>query len=273
MTRRVLGVGLALALGGAMHDAARAQVAPNRATAYLPATDVGDVRSLWVNPGGLAARPEAAVLLDLTVRAPGSGGRLAQVSAGFNARGLAFGYQRDNFTNGIHGHTYRFGLGGAARSFTFGAALALYRGATSGTGWDFGILYDWRPELTIGGVVRDVGKPTVRGVTLEPTYVPALTVRPLASRLALTAQAEAISSTVLGFAFEARAVLPAPSVSLLFRVDTDRSLHRQMLVFGIAIGSANEVGLVGSSPGGGAQQNVLSAYGVATRAPGGPRGH
>ena len=46
-----------------------------------------------------------------------------------------------------------------------------------------------------------------------------------------------------------------------------------MLVFGIAIGSANEVGLVGSSPGGGARQNVLSAYGVATRTAGGRRGN
>lgn len=272
MTRRVLGIALAFALGGAARDGAVAQVAPNRATVYLPATDVADVRALWVNPAGLVARPEAAVLLDLTVRAPGSGGRLAQVSAGFNARGLSFGYQRDNFVNGIHGHTYRFGLGGAARSFTIGAALALYRGATSGTGWDFGIRYNWRPQLTIGGVVRNVGKPTVRGVTLEPTYVPAITARSLSDWLAFTAQAEAISSTILGFAFEARAALPARSVSVLVRVDTDRSLQRRLLVFGFAIGGANEVGLVGSSPGGGAEQNVLSAYGVATRNPG-ARGH
>jgi hypothetical protein len=272
VTRRTLGIALALALGGALRKPARAQVAPNRATVYLPATDVGDVRALWVNPGGLVARQEAAVLLDLTVQAPGSGGHLAQVSTGFNARGLAFGYQRDNFSNGIHGHTYRFGLGGAARSFTFGAALALYRGATSGTGWDFGILYDWRPQLTIGGVVRNVGRPTVRGITLEPTYIPAITARPLSGRLALTAQAEAISSALVGFAFEARVALPAPSLSFLARLDTDRSLQRRLLVFGITIGGANKVGVVGSSPGGGAQQNVLSAYGVATRAPRTTRG-
>jgi hypothetical protein len=267
VTRRVFDIALALALGGAARDVALAQVASNRATVYLPATDAGDVRALWVNPAGLVARPEAAVLLDLTVRAPGSGGRLAQVSAGFNARGIAFGYQRDNFVNGIHGHTYRLGLGGAARQFTFGAALALYRGATSGTGWDFGMLYAWRPELTIGGVVRDIGKPTVRGVTLEPTYVPAITVRPLADRLGLTAQAEAISSAILGFAFEARAALPAPAVSFLVRVDTDRSLQRRLLVVGVAIGGADKVGIVGSSPGGGAEQSILSAFGVATRAP------
>lgn len=267
MTPRAFGLALALTFGGAVRDAAPAQVAPNRATTYLPATDVGDVRALWVNPAGLVARPEAAVLLDLTVQAPGSGGRLAQVSTGFNARGLAFGYQRDMFANGIHGHTYRLGLGGAARSFTFGAAVSFYRGATGGTGWDFGIRYDWRPQLTIGGVVRNVGKPTVRGVTLEPTYVPAITARPLSDRLALTAQAEAVPSGILGFAIEARATLSTPAVTFLARLDTDRSLHRQLLVFGVALGGANKVGLVGSSPGGGAQQNLLSAFGVATRAP------
>ena len=165
-------LGLMFVLGGGMRDRALAQVAPNRATAYLTPTDVGDVRALWVNPAGLAAREEAAVLLDLTVQEPGSDGRLAQVSTGFNARGLAFGYQRDNFTNGIHGHTYRLGLGGASRGLAFGAAVALYRGATSGTGWDFGIRYDWRPQLTIGGAVRNVGKPTVRGVPLEADVRP-----------------------------------------------------------------------------------------------------
>lgn len=265
--RRCLGAAATLALVSAQGHTAVAQVAPNRSTAYLTASDVGDVRALWVNPAALAARQEAAVLLDLTVRAPGSSGRLEQVSTGFNARGLAFGYQRDNFTTGIHGHTWRLGLGGAARRFTFGAGVSLYRGATGGTGWDFGVLYDWRPQVTIGGVVRNVGKPTVRGVTLEPTYVPAITARSPSARLALSAQAEATRSAILGYAFEARAALPARAVSLLARVDTDRSLQRRVLVFGVAFGSANRVGVVGSSTGGGAERDVLSAYGVAIRAP------
>ena len=268
MTGRFAGPVLALVLGGGMRDGAVAQVAPNRATAYLMATDVHDVRALWVNPAGLAAREEASVLLDLTVQGPGSGGRLAQVSTGFNARGLAFGYQRDNFTNGIHGHTYRLGLGGASKGLAFGVGVALYRGATGGTGWDFGIRYEWRPQLTIGGAVRDVGKPTVRGQTLEATFVPSLTARPLGDWLALSAQAEATSSAVGGYAVEARAVLPgARRLVLLARLDTDRALHRRVLVFGLGLGHANSVGVVGSFPGGGAQQNVLSAYGVSTRTP------
>jgi hypothetical protein len=263
-------LGLVFVLGGGIRARALAQVAPNRATAYLMPTDVGDVRALWVNPAGLAAREEAAVLLDLTVQGPGSGGRLAQVSTGFNARGLAFGYQRDNFTNGIHGHTYRLGLGGASRGLAFGVGVALYRGATGGTGWDFGIRYDWRPQLTIGGAVRNVGKPTVRGQTLEATFVPSITARPLGDWLALSAQAEATSSAIGAYAVEAHAVLPgARRLVLLTRLDTDRALHRRALVFGLGfgLGHTNSVGVVSSFPGGGAQQNVLSAYGVSTRTP------
>lgn len=267
MKGRFAGLVLALALGGGAR-AAGAQVAPNRATAYLVATDVGDVRALWVNPAGLAARPVAAVLLDLSVREPGAKGRLAQVSAGFNARGLAFGYQRDNFTNGIHGHTYRFGLGGGYRNFAAGVALALYRGATGGTGWDFGIRYEWLHRLTIGGAVRDVGKPTVRGVPLEATFVPAITARPLGDWLALSAQAEATSSVIRGYVIEGRVAFPASRrMAVLARLDTDRDLHRRALVFGLALGTTNAVGLVGSFPGGDSRENVLSAYGVSTRTP------
>lgn len=266
MRGRFAGPALALVLGSGLGDAALGQVAPNRATTYLAATDAGDVRALWVNPAGLAARQEASVLLDLTVQGPGSSGRLTQVSTGFNARGLAFGYQRDNFTNGIHGHTYRLGLGGAARGLAFGAAVALYRGATGGTGWDFGVRYAWHPQVTIGGAVHDVGKPTVRGVPLEATYVPSVTLRPFGDWLAISAQAEATASAIGGYAVEAGAVWPgARRLAFLARLDTNRKLHRRALSFGLAVGRANSVGVVGSFPGGGAQQNVLSAYGVSTR--------
>jgi hypothetical protein len=265
---RVARLAAALVLGGAVPGAALAQVAANRATAYLSPTDVRDVRALWVNPAGLAAREEAAVLLDLTVQGPGSAGRLVQVSTGFNARGIAFAYQRDNFTNGIHGHTYRLGLGGGSRGLAFGAAVALYRGATGGTGWDLGIRYDWHPQLTVGGAVRDIGKPTVRGVQLEPTFVPSITVRPAGVWLALSAQTAATSSAVLGHAFEVSAVLPGSRpLAFLFRLDTNRALRRRALVFGLSLGRANTLGVVGSSLGGDSRQNILSGYGVATRTP------
>jgi len=268
VTRRGAGPALAIALAGGLARVAPAQVAANRAAAYLPVTDVGDVRALWVNPAGLAVGQQAAVLFDLTVLDPGTNGRLAQFSTGFNARGLAFGYQRDMFAGGIHGHTYRLGVGGVSRGLAFGVDLAVYRGATSGVGWDFGVRYDWHPALTLGAVWRDVGQPTVRGVPLRATLVPGITIRPLGANLAVSAQSALTSSGARGYALEARAALPTRSrIALLARLDADRNWHRQVLVFGLAIGRTNEVGLVGSFPSASGSPNVVSAYGVATRAP------
>jgi hypothetical protein len=255
---------LALAVAGA----ARAQVAPNRAATYLVATDVTDARAIWVNPAGLATKPEASVLLDLTVARPGAAGRLGQVTAGFNARGLAFSYQRDNFPNGVHGHTYKLGFALGSGNLSGGIAMALYRGGDGGTGWDAGIRYDWVPQVTIGGVIQNLGQPTVRGIRQETVARPAITFRPLGSVLALSVQAAFGSGSDRGYTLEASAGLPrSPNLGLLARLDTDRSLHRRALVFGLSIGRLDRVGLVGSLPGDASRLDALSLYGVSTRTP------
>lgn len=249
---------------------AHAQVAPNRAASYLVATDISDARALWVNPAGLATRPEASVMLDLTVVQPGATGRLGQVTAGFNARGLAFGYQRDNFPTGVHGHTYKLGIAGGSGGFSGGAAVALYHGGTGGgTGWDLGVRYDWPQMVTVGGVIRNIGRPTVRGVRQDVTAVPAVTVRPFGSILALSAQASFASSTAArGYAVEAEAFWPrSPRVGLLARYDTDGSLHARALLFGLSIGSRDRVGAVASTPGDFSKVDAVSLYGVSSRTP------
>lgn len=266
MRRASAAAALTLLCAGAAH----AQVAANRAASYLVATDVSDARALWVNPAGLAARSEASVMLDLTVVQPGSTGRLGQVTAGFNARGLSFGYQRDNFTTGVHGHTYKFGLGRGTGRFSAGLGLALYRGGTGGgSGWDLGVRYNWFSTVTIGGVIRNLGQPTVRGVRLPTTAVPAVTVRPLGSVLALSAQGSfASSSGARGYAVEAEALWPrSPSAGLLLRYDTDGSLHRRALLFGLSIGSRDRVGAVGSTPGDFSKVDAANVYGVSSRTP------
>ncbi len=265
MRRASAATALAVALAGV----ARAQVVPNRAASYLVATDVSDARALWVNPAGPGARPEASVMLDLTVVQPGSTGRLGQLTAGFNARGLSFGYQRDNFSSGVHGHTYRLGLASGSGGFSGGVALALYRGATGGTGWDMGVRFEWLPAITIGGVVRNIGQPTVRGVRQDATAVPAVTVRPFGSILALSAQASfASTAAARGYSAEAAALWPrSPSVGLLARYDTDGSLHRRELLFGLSIGARDRVGVVGSTPGDASRIDALSLYGVSSRTP------
>lgn len=264
MTRAPVAAAWVVVFAGVAH----AQVAPNRATSYLVATDVSDARALWVNPAGLGVRPEASVMLDLTVVQPGATGRLGQATAGFNARGLSFGYQRDNFPSGIHGHTYKLGFAGGARGFSAGIGVALYRGGNGGTGWDMGLRYDWLSTVTIGGVIRNIGQPTVRGVRQDVTAVPAVTLRPFGSTLTLSAEASLTSpSANRGYALEAMAQWPTPAVGLLARYDTDGSLHRRALWFGLSIGTRDRVGLVGSMPGDAARIDAMDLYGVSSRTP------
>jgi hypothetical protein len=245
-----------------------AQAVPNRATAYLTTTDVADARALWVNPAGLAARHEASVHLDFTVRQPGGRGQLGQITAGFNARGLSFGYQRDNFPGGLHGHTYRLGLAGAYNRLAAGMALVAYRGGTKGTAWDLGARYVWRPQIAFGAVIRNIGRPTVRGVREDVTFVPATTIRIMGDLLAVSVQAALGPASTHGYTLEARAQLPGRAgLGLIGRIDTDRSWRRRALVFGLSAGRGDRVGLVGSTPGDFSQVDAASVYGVSSRIP------
>ena len=257
-------VGLALGV-----TPAAAQVSANRSTAYLVPTDVTDARGLWVNPAGPAVRREASVMLDLTVLQPGARGRLGQVTAGFSSHGLSFGYQRDNFPNGLHGHTYRLGLAGASGGFAAGVALAFYRGATGGTGWDIGARYDWKPQITLGGVIENIGRPTVRGVSRDVTVVPAVTVRPLTGLLALSAQGAFTTATTRGYALQASARLPGRhGLAFVGRLDTDRSWRRTALTLGLSLGRSDRLGVVGSTPGDFSRIDTASLYGVSSRTAG-----
>jgi len=260
-----LGLPLALLLAAA---SASAQVAANRTTLYLHPTDVTDARALWVNPAGLGRFQEASLHLDLTVGDPGAAGRLRQLTLGFNSRGFSFGYQRDVFDGGVRGHTYRLGFAGGRAGLAAGVAAALYRGGTSGTGWDAGIQYDATPQVTVGGVIENVGQPTVRDSTLRAAYVPGATVRLFAARAALSVHGRFTSDGVVGYALGARAGLREGTslpVRVLARIDTDRSLHRAAFTFGLSLGGQDAVGVVATAPGDAAHLDALSLYGLSTR--------
>src|SRR3989442_5774273 len=115
--------------------------------------------------------------LDVTVGEPGPGGRLRQLTAGFNSRGFSLGYQRDLFGGGFRGHPFRLGFAGGARRLAAGGAATLYRGASSSKGWDVGVVYDLAPALTIGGVIANIGRPIVRDSTQPVTYTAGATLR------------------------------------------------------------------------------------------------
>lgn len=257
-------VGLALGV-----TPAAAQVSANRSAAYLVPTDVTDARALWVNPAGPAVRHEASVMLDLAVVQPGGHGRLGQLSTALSSHGLSFGYQRDNFANGLHGHTYRLGIAGSSGGLAAGVALTFYRGSTGGSGWDLGMRYDWKPQITLGGVIENIGRPTVRGVSRDVTVVPAVTVRPFTTLVALSAQGAFTTDTTHGYALQVSAQLPGQhGLSFVGRLDTDRSWRRRTLTFGLSLGQNDRVGAVGSTPGDFSRIDTVSLYGVSSRTAG-----
>jgi hypothetical protein len=263
--RQTVGLSLPLLL---LASGALAQVAPNSAALYLHPTDVSDARALWVNPAGLGHCPEASVHLDLTVGDPGAKGQLRQLTLGLNSRGLSLGYQRDLFSAGRRGHTYRLGYAGGRAGLAAGFATVLYRGGTSSTGWDMGILYDWTRALSVGGVIQNIGRPVVRDSTLRITYVPSATLQLAGRRVVLSALSRLTSDGVAGYGFGLRGTLRAGTslpIGLLARLDTDRSLRRGGLAFGFSLGGEDAAGLVAMTPGDAHGIDALSLYGVSTR--------
>ena len=223
---------------------------------------------MWVNPAGLARYEEASLHLDLSVVDPGAAGRLRQLTLGVNSRGLAFGYQRDVFADGGRGHTYRIGFAAGHAGLAAGVAAALYRGATTGTGWDLGLLYDWTPSVSLAGVVQNVGRPNVRGTTLPVTYVPGATLHLLGARAALSASSRLTSAGVVGYSLGARARFtdaPQLPLALLARIDTDRALHGAGFAFGLSLGAQDFAGLLATAPGNLGRIDALDLYGVSTR--------
>lgn len=250
------------------------EVASNRATSYLHPTDVRDARALWVNPAGLGVLRDASVYAELAVANPGARGRLQQLNTGFNARGLAFAYQRDVLSAGARGHTYRLGLAGASEGLAAGFAVALYRGDTRATGWDLGVVYNRIPALTVGGVIANLGQPIVRGFEQRVTFVPGATWRPPLRTLglALSAHARITSDSVLAYAvglgWQGTGRLP---IGIFARLDTDGGLRRGAFAVGLSIGGADRVGAVISTPGDLSGVDAASLYGLSTRAPLGAR--
>lgn len=259
-----------LSANPAIRQSAAQQVAPNRATTYLFPTDVRDVRAVWVNPAGLGMQREASIYAELGVAEPGSKGRLRQVNAGFNARGLSLGYQRDILDDGLRGHTYRLGLAGGTGGLAAGFAVAHYRGdGAKATGWDLGLAYVAFPSLTVGFVAANLGQPIVRGLKQQLTYIPGLTWRP--SRipaLGFSADARLTSDSVMSYAFGVswRAQSRWP-IEVIARLDTDGGLRRGAFVLGLTVGGQDRVGVVASTPGDVSRVDGVSLYGLSTREP------
>lgn len=246
------------------------QVAPNRATAYLFPTDVQDVRALWVNPAGLGVQREASIYAEFLVTDPGALGQLGQINAGFNARGLSVGYQRDNLDDGVRGHTYRLGLAGGSGRLAAGGAMALYRGTDAkATGWDVGVTYTVHKSLNAALVVANIGQPIVRGLQQRMTYVPGVTWSPVAGLGFSTAARitpDSVAAYAFGLSWRSGSAGKWP-VEVITRLDTDGDLRRGAFVFGLSLGGQDRFGVIGTTPGDVSRVDGVSLYGLASREP------
>src|SRR5207249_11946630 len=92
-------------------------------------------------------------------------------------------------------------------------------------------------SLRVGGVIANLGQPTVRGVREVLTYIPGASVRPFGPNALFSVAGRITSRAVQSYSFEARWARVATSpIQLLARLDTDRGLRRGAFAFGLAIG-------------------------------------
>ena len=262
---------LFLAVGPSGRPAVAQSVAPNRATAYLFPTDVKDARAIWVNPAGLAIAREASIYAEVGIGEPGEAGRLRQINAGFNSRGLSLGYQRDLLDDGVRGTTLRLGLAGGTGGFAVGFDVARYSGSgTNATGWDIGSSYAPSAAFNFGLVAANIGQPIVRGLKQRLTFVPGLTWRlgpapTLAVSSAVRITPDSVESMAFGVTWRTNSSSAKWPIEVIGRVDTDNQFRRGALALGLSIGGQNRIGAIASSPGDASQIDYSSIYGLLTR--------
>jgi hypothetical protein len=248
-------------------------VASNRAATYLFPTDVQDARAIWVNPARLAVAREASVYAEFNVGEPGAKGRLRQLSAGFNSRGLSLGYQRDILDNGVRGTTLRLGLAGGAQGLAAGVDIARYGGSgANATGWDIGVSYVALPRLTVGVVAANLGQPIVRGLRQQFTFIPGLTWHPgpipaLAFSTDARITRDSVESYAFGLSWRTTGTSSRWPIEIIARMDTDNGLRRGAFALGLSIGGENRFGAVVSTPGDVSHIDGASLYGLVAREP------
>lgn len=275
MARRLILL-LALGVTGTLH-AQGAQLVDFRSSDYLFVSAVEDARALWLNPAGLAARPEASVHGELALSRPGNQGfHVGQWTVGFNSRGLALGYARDRQPGSGSLHAFRLGLAVGERGNGLGAAVTLY-GSDDEThrGVDLGARYRLLAGLQAGAVVQNIGRPIVRGTPLPITGTAGLAWTLAQSHVQLGGEARAIEREApqSGYDVSYRAGARLSTVGRLpvaglVALDLGSNLRVDRWTIGIAVGGPDRLVLAGSVVplvGGTQHLQTMSLAGVATR--------
>lgn len=238
-----------------MPASAASQDIEPRTADYGFITTLDDARALWVNPAGLAAFPEASVMGELLAERPGNEGfRVGQFTVGFNSRGVAFGYQRDLHPFLSAADVLRLGAGAGFTGGAVGIAFTTYSSNdVTRRGVDLGLRLDPAPSLTLGGAVRHLGRPTVRGTRLPVTGIAGVTWTPLPSHVQLSGEALAAEQLApdsgyalsyrVGARVSTRGRLPL-GVLTTFELGSNARIDRWSV--GIAVGGNDQVVTLGS---------------------------
>lgn len=253
-----------------------AQFRAPRSADYLFAASAQDARALWVNPAGLSAVYEAAVMGELVwARNALDDFHVAQYTAGFNSRGFGFGFRRDRFANGVGGNAFRLGVSRAFAGLALGGAFTVYSGDPDQRELDLGVRTGLIPSLQLGLAVQHIGTPVVRGVRLPPTGVLGLAWFGARGRIQVTAEAAAADRELeSGFDLAYRAGLRLTGggrrllVSGFGTIDISEDVEISRLVVGVAVGGTGGIGAVvgdGARRAGSTFVDGVSLTGVARR--------
>ncbi len=224
---------------------------------YLFTATTNDARAIWVNPAGLAVRPEASILAEFVVhRSADADLRLSQFSTGFNSQGLSVGYYRERLVTDSSNHTYRIGIARALRGWAVGVSISHFRGGRNDTGYDVGLRYRVLRSLDLGLVLRNIGQPQTRSETLPLTGVAGLGWTVLRGMFVLTGETLARNRLIgsgydMNYRFGAKlSVGRNVPIAGITAVQLDNRLGVLMWSFGISVGRDRRgVLMAGVTPG------------------------
>jgi hypothetical protein len=261
--------------------AAAAQAIPGRSADYLFAAAVSDARAIWVNPAGLAAVPEASVMVEGTVSHDPGDWRLGQYAVGLNSRGFALSYQKDRLTGLLSGSTnttIRIGTALPLRRGAIGAVVTFHNAGVSNRSLDVGGRFSPVRPLNLGVVLRNIGRPRVRAANTPLVGVGSASLDLKPGMAVLLAEARATERLVtsgwdLSYHAGARLSLglklPFTALGL---VDLDDGFHASRWTLGISVGGLVQGVVVGSVvPGGSPDFRQLSLTALSRRPIGGTR--
>jgi len=252
---------------------AAGQLPRPRSNDYLFTSNVDDVRSLWLNPAGLAAATESSIMLDIVLlSAEESDIRLSQWTAAFNARGVSLGYKRDMFPGDTASlQTIRIGFARPFPRGSVGLSITSYGTRFGDTGWNIGGQYHPLRPLRVAFVVRNVGRPFVRGQTSPVTGVVGLGWAPIGDAAQLAAEAtitERVAADGYDTYYRAGARLAlgnAVPFAAFVAGEFSSSLRAASWTLGLAVGGTRRGVLVGTLPGSDQPDaRLFSVHGMAT---------